>query len=249
MNSGRDAVDEKIMDAALDRILQVGIRRSSLDDIAKRSGVNRVTIYRRFAGKENLVDAVLERETQRMLAEVTAIVVTSAEVDVRIEETVLHVLRQTRMHQLVGRLLTVAPEEALTLYTVRGAQMVSLGIRYIAGLLERAQELELIARYDALPVAEMIARLAHSVMLTPTACADFAADDATREFVRAAIVPMVKHGISAGSKESNDEQATSAAPPRRAAQGSRTATLRTAAGTGQAGAGAMARSGRGAAHR
>ncbi|MGY1896949.1 TetR/AcrR family transcriptional regulator [Nocardia gipuzkoensis] len=78
MNSGRDAVDEKIMDAALDRILQVGIRRSSLDDIAKRSGVNRVTIYRRFAGKENLVDAVLERETQRMLAEVTAIVVTSA---------------------------------------------------------------------------------------------------------------------------------------------------------------------------
>ncbi|MGY2030534.1 TetR/AcrR family transcriptional regulator [Nocardia gipuzkoensis] len=120
MSSRRDAVDEKIMDAALDRILQVGIRRSSLDDIAKRSGVNRVTIYRRFAGKENLVDAVLERETQRMLAEVTAIVVTSAEVDVRIEETVLHVLRQTRMHQLVGRLLTVAPEEALAFYTVRG---------------------------------------------------------------------------------------------------------------------------------
>ncbi|MGY2030533.1 hypothetical protein [Nocardia gipuzkoensis] len=33
-------------------------------------------------------------------------------------------------------------------------------------------------------------------MLTPTACVDFAADDATREFVRAAIVPMVKHGIT-----------------------------------------------------
>ncbi|MGK8506395.1 TetR/AcrR family transcriptional regulator [Nocardia asiatica] len=249
MSTGWDAVDEKIMDAALDRILQVGIRRSSLDDIAKRSGVNRVTIYRRFTGKENLVDAVLERETQRMLAEVTAIAMAATDIDLRIEETVLHVLRQTRMHRLVHRLLTVAPEEALAFYTVRGAQIVSLGIRYIAELLERAQELELIGRYDALPVAEMIARLAHSVMLTPTACVDFAEDDATREFVRAAIVPMVKHGISACSKESDDEQATSAASPGRSTPCSRTATVRTAAGIGQAGAGAMAGSGRGAAHR
>src|SRR5262245_36928995 len=116
----RDALDEKIMDAALERIQQVGIRRSSLDDIAKRSGVNRVTIYRRFAGKDNLVEAVLEREAERMLAEVTAIAATTREIGAQIEETVLYVLRHTRMHKLVGRMLAVAPEEALSFYTVRG---------------------------------------------------------------------------------------------------------------------------------
>ncbi len=66
-------MDERILDAALTRVLQVGIRRASLDDIARRAGVNRVTIYRRFTTKENLIDAMLAREIQRTLAEVTTI--------------------------------------------------------------------------------------------------------------------------------------------------------------------------------
>ncbi len=205
------------MDAALDRFLQVGIRRSSLDDIAKQSSVNRTTIYRRFSGKESLVEAVLEREAEHMLAEVTAIATTTQDVGTQIEEAVLHVLCQTRMHRLVGQLLAVAPEEALSFYTVRGEEMVALGIRYIAGMLEKAQELELIARYDARPVAELIARLAHSIMLTPAAGVDFGNDLAAREFVRATIVPMVEHGIVTGSRESEYESDSSAPAPRRSA--------------------------------
>ncbi|MFI5718439.1 TetR/AcrR family transcriptional regulator [Nocardia sp. NPDC051750] len=193
-----DEVDERILDATLNRILQVGVRRSSLDDIARRCGINRVTIYRRFSSKDALIEAALSREIARILGEATSIATTTEGVDAQIEETVLFVLRLTRTHPLVTRLLGVAPEEALGFYTVRGEEMVSQGIEYIAGVLAAGQEQGVLARYDPRPVAELVARMAHSLMLTPTAGVDFDDEAAARGFIRAAIVPLMKYGIRSG---------------------------------------------------
>ncbi|MGW5382133.1 TetR/AcrR family transcriptional regulator [Nocardia sp. NPDC003963] len=197
MAESGDSVDEAIMDAALERILQVGIRRASLEDIARRAGLNRITIHRRFAGKDNLVEAVLERETQRMLTEVTAIATTATTVEAQIEETILHVLLQTRIHRLVTQLLRVAPEEALGFYTVQGERLVAIGIDYIVDMLTHAQDAGLVDRYDPHPVAELIARLAHSLMLTPgVGGVDFTDPEAARTFVRTTVVPLMKYGIA-----------------------------------------------------
>lgn len=190
-----DEVEETILDATLQRILQVGIRRSSLDDIARRSGLNRVTIYRRFAGKDNLVDAVLAREIGRVLAEATTIATTTRGVEAQIEETVLYILRLTRTHPLVTQLIEVAPEEALSFYTVRGEELVSQGIKFIVSILDAAQERGEIDRYDTRPVAELVARFAHSLMLTPVAGTDFDDPETARTFVRAAILPLMKNGL------------------------------------------------------
>jgi AcrR family transcriptional regulator len=190
-----DQLEEKILDAALERILQVGIRRSSLDDIARRAGLNRVTIYRRFRVKENLVDAVLAREIGRVTDEVNRIIFSNPEVGVQIEESILFVLRQTRTHPLVTQLLAVAPEEAIGFYTVRGEELVGNGIRFVCGVLTRAQEHGLIDRYDPLPVAELVARFAHSLLLTPVGGMDFDDEGSSREFVRTMIVPLIEHGV------------------------------------------------------
>ncbi|GGK98790.1 TetR/AcrR family transcriptional regulator [Nocardia jinanensis] len=193
-----DEVDERILDATLGRILQVGIRRSSLDDIARRAGVTRVTIYRRFSGKDDLIEATLSREIGRVLGEATTIATTTSGIDAQIEETVLYILRLTRTHPLVTQLLAVAPDEALGFYTVRGEEMVSQGIEYITAVLETGQEQGVLHRYDPRPVAEMIARMAHSLLLTPVAGVDFGDEDAARAFIRTAIVPLMKYGFGPG---------------------------------------------------
>ncbi|MEU1981302.1 TetR/AcrR family transcriptional regulator [Nocardia sp. NPDC019395] len=202
-----DEVDERILDATLNRILQVGVRRSSLDDIARRCGINRVTIYRRFSSKDALIEAALSREIGRILAEATTIASTTEGTDAQIEETVLFVLRLTRTHPLVTRLLAVAPEEALGFYTVRGQEMVSQGIEYIAGVLTAGQELGVLARYDPRPIAELVARMAHSLMLTPTAGVDFDDEDTARSFIRTVIVPLMKYGIRSGCDAEADTSA------------------------------------------
>lgn len=209
-----DQLGERILDATLERILQVGVRRASLDDIARRAKINRVTIYRRFTTKENLIDAVLTREIQRIVAEVAEIVATTPGIDAQIENTVMFVLWQTRTHPLVILLLDATPDEIVGFYTTRGREMVSFGIRSIGQLLHSAQQSGVLGRYDPEPVAEFLARFAHSVLLTPEGGVDFSVEEHMREFIRANVVPLVKYGIPTRSKESSHVQHDTTPSPR-----------------------------------
>ncbi len=66
-----DQSTEAILDAALVEFDQHGIRRVALDDVARRAGgVSRTTIYRRFANKDDLVSAVMDRENLRLFADI-----------------------------------------------------------------------------------------------------------------------------------------------------------------------------------
>ena len=50
-----DSTTEAILDAALVEFERHGFRRVALDDVARRAGVSRTTIYRRFANRDELV--------------------------------------------------------------------------------------------------------------------------------------------------------------------------------------------------
>lgn len=51
----------RIQQAALDLFLRQGIRKTSVDDVADRAGVTRVTVYRHFADREELVGAAFRQ--------------------------------------------------------------------------------------------------------------------------------------------------------------------------------------------
>jgi len=51
VNNTRD----RILQAALDLFLQQGIRKTSIDDVADRVGVTRVTVYRHFSDRQQLI--------------------------------------------------------------------------------------------------------------------------------------------------------------------------------------------------
>jgi len=48
---------DRIQQAALDLFLQRGIRKTSIDDVAERVGVTRVTVYRHFSDRQQLIEA------------------------------------------------------------------------------------------------------------------------------------------------------------------------------------------------
>lgn len=66
---GADA-GEAILDAALVELERHGFRKVALDDVARRAGVSRTTIYRRFANRDELVGAVIERENVALFADI-----------------------------------------------------------------------------------------------------------------------------------------------------------------------------------
>src|ERR1700740_920182 len=67
-----DATEERIRDAALALGAASGLRNLTMDDVAARAGVGRMTVYRRFGGRAELIDALSVRECRRCLAIIRA---------------------------------------------------------------------------------------------------------------------------------------------------------------------------------
>jgi AcrR family transcriptional regulator len=65
-----DPATRAILDAAVVEFEQHGFRRVALDDVARRARVSRTTIYRRFAGRDELVAAVIDRENTVLFADI-----------------------------------------------------------------------------------------------------------------------------------------------------------------------------------
>jgi AcrR family transcriptional regulator len=57
--------DDRILDAARRLVMQTGARRLSLTEVATLAGVSRPTLYRYFASKEDLIEALGKREYRR----------------------------------------------------------------------------------------------------------------------------------------------------------------------------------------
>ena len=54
------AIDAAVMSAALDLFIEYGIAGMSIEQVAKRAGVGKPTVYRRWAAKERLVADAIE---------------------------------------------------------------------------------------------------------------------------------------------------------------------------------------------
>lgn len=63
------STDELILAAARESVLLVGVRRTTATEVARRAGVSRMTLYRRFSDIESLQVALLTREVRTLLAD------------------------------------------------------------------------------------------------------------------------------------------------------------------------------------
>uniref|UniRef100_UPI00245473F4 TetR/AcrR family transcriptional regulator n=1 Tax=Nocardia cyriacigeorgica TaxID=135487 RepID=UPI00245473F4 len=64
-----DSIESRILDAALDQFGQLGIKKTTIEDIARKAGVDRVTVYRRIGSRDDVVRAVALREVNAVLTE------------------------------------------------------------------------------------------------------------------------------------------------------------------------------------
>lgn len=194
----RDAAPEDrnqatVLDAALLAFLDFGIKRTSMVEVARRGGLSLATLYRRFAGKSDLIQAVGLRQAREFIVQVDTVVQRQIDSEADAEEQIVELfvafLDGLRSNRLLDRLLTTEPEMVLPYLTVRGAPVIELGRDYLAEFIERLQREGKLAQYDPLPLAEMIARTALSMALTPQTVIPLDDDAAVRRFARDHVVP------------------------------------------------------------
>ena len=110
-----DGATVAILDAALAEFDRHCIRRVALDDVARRAGVSRTTIYRRFANRDDLVAAVMDRENARLFADI-AVELKDARPQSNIYvEAFTSAMLRSRGHRVLNRMIVDEPELTLQL--------------------------------------------------------------------------------------------------------------------------------------
>ncbi|MDN3355183.1 TetR/AcrR family transcriptional regulator [Actinomadura sp. DC4] len=103
---------DAVLDATRDCVLAVGVRRTTLTDVARRAGVSRMTIYRRWPDVQTLVADLMTREW----AEVVSRVVPPSDgssVRPQAVSALVAGVAALRAHPLFHKILEVDPEVLL----------------------------------------------------------------------------------------------------------------------------------------
>jgi AcrR family transcriptional regulator len=187
-----DSASQRILDAALELAAASGLRHLTMDDVAQRARVGRMTVYRRFGSREKLVDALAVRECRRCLATISQALDPSDPADERLAALATATLRVISDHPLLARLARVEPEALLTELTRDGSAVFRLVREFLIALIREGQDAGELAVSDAALLAEVGLRLGASFVLMPDSVLPLTDENATREAFRALISPLAR---------------------------------------------------------
>ncbi|MEU4563569.1 TetR/AcrR family transcriptional regulator [Actinoplanes sp. NPDC023936] len=187
-----DEVTTRLLDTAYQHFCRIGIRRSTMEEVARRAGVSRVTAYRRFATKDALVKHVIRREFRRYFAQFLIEVQQGATAADRVVIGFVSSLRAIRDNPLIGGLMITEPDVLIPSIVGDGGLMLGTVQRFVAGQLRQEQHVGTIsASVDVELVAELMTRLCCSFLVTPSFVVDL--DDAEQlgTVARRFLTPML----------------------------------------------------------
>src|SRR5690348_2619042 len=173
--------DDDILDAALDQISLVGLRATAIRDIARRTGLDRTTVYRRIGSKDEIVSRVTLREFVRMSETIRIGTEHIPGVRDRMSESFAQIVMALRTHPLLHQVLKVDAGEILPMLTVGGGPVLDLATDYVAGLITEARGAGEPSVADQ-QTAAIAVRLAHSLVLVPAAPPVLTTLEELREF-------------------------------------------------------------------
>lgn len=113
------ALPDDVVDAVRASVLAVGVRRTTLTDVARRAGVSRMTLYRLVPDVETLLLEVMTRDFAELLSEIEAKVSRRRTARSRLVALTAETARRLPDEPLFRRVLDVDPELVLPYLTIR----------------------------------------------------------------------------------------------------------------------------------
>jgi AcrR family transcriptional regulator len=161
------------LDAARDCILDVGWRRTTLTEVARRAGVSRMTIYRSWADMPTLLADLMTREWTGLVATTVG---TSQAGDslARLVEDVVATIRALRENELFVRIVELDPELVLPYLLSRRGRSQDLILALLAEAIRDAQRAGDARDGDPVAMARATVLAAHGFVLSAHTMVDAA---------------------------------------------------------------------------
>jgi len=186
------ATPERILRAAEECVRRWGIRRVSMSDVALQAGVSRGSVYRYFADRDALVQAVLERVAEAHVAEAEPSVRRQRSLAGKVAEAAVFVRRLADDERRLGLHEHPGEPALATLQLAASPVMFARWVEFWIPFLDAARTAgEVRAGLDARQAAEWIMRILISLVTVPSVTVDL--DDPRQ--LRAFIEDHLVHGF------------------------------------------------------
>jgi len=179
------------LDAARACILDVGWKRTTLTEVARRAGVSRMTIYRTWADMPQLLGDLMTREWAGVVnAQVAADEGKPA--IARIADGIVGTVRALRENELFVRIVEVDPELILPYLFSRRGRSQELILAVTTRAIEDGQKRGEIRNETAVGIARALLLAAHGFVLSAHTMVD---DDVALEELDAELSLMISRSL------------------------------------------------------
>ncbi|MDT5017549.1 MAG: hypothetical protein QOD39_3709 [Mycobacterium sp.] len=188
VDEAADRTSARILDAALQEAAAVGLQRITVEDVVRRAGVSRMTAYRRYPRRDDLVEALVRRETQRFLAAVADAIDAAEDPHEGVAEAFIAAVRFAREHPMLRRAGALEPAPIAD-----SVELLTMGSAFIANYVHGEAPGKPSQRVRW--VADVFARLFSTYIAIPPADPNFSDDAELRRFAHEVLTPMVERAV------------------------------------------------------
>lgn len=187
-----DATRTRVLDAAYEQFCRMGVRRSTMEDVARRAGLSRITVYRRFATKDVLVEQVVRREFRRYFDRFLVDIQQAETAADRVVLGFVSSLRAIRGNPLIGGLIDSERDLIVGSMISDGGHTLATVRQFVAGQLRREQRAGNVSGdLDTDIVAELMVRVSASFLAIPSRLIDLDDEEQLAALARRFLVPML----------------------------------------------------------
>lgn len=167
----KQASRDAYLDAARDCILDVGWRRTTLTEVARRAGVSRMTIYRTWTDMPTLLGDLMTREWAGIVETQVADTDRTTALD-RLVEGIAGTVRALRRNELFVRIVELDPELILPYLFSRRGRSQDLILAITLDAIEAGQADGSVRHGDPATMARAVLLAVHGFVLSAHTMAD-----------------------------------------------------------------------------
>jgi AcrR family transcriptional regulator len=169
-------IEDVVLDATRDCVLAYGVRRTTVSDVARRAGVSRMSIYRRWPDVRSLVADLMSREWHAVLVGTAAARPGRGTVRRRTVAQIVAVAAALRAHPLLRKIREVDPEVLLPYVLDRRGASQDEMLAFLVDAIRAGQRDGSVRRGDPQRMSRATLLTAQSFVLSSALVADAYSD-------------------------------------------------------------------------
>lgn len=160
---------ERVCAGAYECVARFGLAKTTVDDVARASGVSRATIYRMFpGGRDQVLRETVGWEMNRFFTSLAEAVADADDLETRLGRALVFAHRAVVQHVVLQKILTTEPEALLPLMTIEQHRVLRYIVEYLRPLLVAERDAgRLRVDVDVDLAADYLARMVLSLIGSP----------------------------------------------------------------------------------